>query len=85
MEGPGSSTAYTKIRAILPHEKHNLIYLSVLKISMINRILLALGVVVLGYLLYRLLFPRKGFGEDIERELEEVITSDKYKVKGQYD
>ena len=56
-----------------------------LKTSMINKILIGLGAVVLAYLLYKLLAPKKGFEEDIEREFEEIVSSDKYKVKGQYD
>ncbi len=53
---------------------------------MINRFIwIALGVLAFSFIMYRLLSPKKSYDEDIEQEFNEVLSSDKYKVKGQYD
>ena len=38
-----------------------------------------------AFLLYRLLFKKDPIREEYERLYSEIIHSDKYKVKGQYD
>jgi len=52
---------------------------------MVNRILIGIGVVAIAFIIYKILSPRKSYEEDIDKELDEVVSSDKYKVKGQYD
>ena len=37
------------------------------------------------YILYRLFFRKSPYQEEYEKMYNEVLTSDKYKVKGQYD
>ena len=48
-----------------------------------ERLLLALGILAIIYLIYRVLFRMHNV--QAEDKLDEVINSDKYKVKGQYD
>lgn len=48
-------------------------------------VLIVLGVVVVLYLLYRLLFSTSKFDEEYQKIYNKVLTSDEYKVKGQYD
>ena len=53
---------------------------------MINRFIwIGLGVLVFAYLMYKVMVPKNAYEEDVEKEFNEVISSDKYKVKGQYD
>ena len=48
-------------------------------------ILIGIYVLVTLYLLYRLFFKKNPYQEEYERLYNEVLNSDKYKVKGQYD
>ena len=48
-------------------------------------VLIGLGIVIGIYLLYKLLFSTSKFDEDSQRIYDKVLTSDEYKVKGQYD
>ena len=52
---------------------------------MVNRVLIGLGIVAIAFIIYKILYPQSSYEEDVEKELEEVVSSDKYKVKGQYD
>ncbi|HZX12234.1 MAG TPA: hypothetical protein VFE88_02150 [Candidatus Nanoarchaeia archaeon] len=43
-------------------------------------------VVLAGLAVYRFFFSQKSAGKEaLEREYEEILTSDKYKVKGQWE
>lgn len=48
-------------------------------------ILIGLGIIVGIYLLYKLLFASDKFDEEYQQIYDKVLTSDEYKVKGQYD
>jgi|TARA_B100001964_G_C14260228_1_gene614978 hypothetical protein len=48
-------------------------------------VLIGLGIIIGMYLLYRLLFSTSKFDEDSQRMYDKVLTSEEYKVKGQYD
>ena len=48
-------------------------------------ILIGLGIIMGIYLLYRLLFSKSKFEDDYERLYNKVLTSEEYRVKGQYD
>jgi len=48
-------------------------------------ILIAVYVVVALYFLYRLFFRKSPYRDDYEKLYNEILTSDKHKVKGQYD
>ena len=48
-------------------------------------ILIVLGIVVGIYLLYRAMFSKNEFEEDYDRLYNKILTSEEYKVKGQYD
>jgi len=48
-------------------------------------ILIALGIVIGVYLLYKFLFTRSKFDEEYNQIYNKVLTSEEYKVKGQYD
>lgn len=48
-----------------------------------NRILVGIGVLVFAYILYRIF--RADMDTDFEREMEEILTKEEYKVKGKYD
>ena len=48
-------------------------------------ILMAVYVLVGLYLLYKVLFRKSLYQEQYEKLYNEILTSDKYKVKGQYD
>ena len=50
-----------------------------------NTLLIGLGVVAGIYILYRLLFGKSKFEEDYENMYDNILTSEEYKVKGQYD
>lgn len=52
---------------------------------MVNNVLIGIGLVAVAFIIYKILSPKKSYEEDIEKELDEVVSSDKYKVKGQYD
>ena len=49
--------------------------------SVIIAIYIGVGI----YILYKLLFRKTKFEEDYEKMYNDILTSDKYKVKGQYD
>jgi len=52
----------------------------------IDRVILILIYAVAGlYLLYKLLFKKNPYQKEYEKLYNEILTSDKYKVKGQYD
>ena len=52
----------------------------------INRtILISIYVVVALYILYKLFFRKNPYQDEYERLYNEVLTSNKHKVKGQYD
>ena len=48
-------------------------------------ILIAFGIVFGIYLLYKLLFSKNTFEEEYDRQYNKILTSEEYKVKGQYD
>ena len=47
--------------------------------------LIVLGVILGIYILYKLLFGKSQLDEEFEQTYNKVLTSDEYKVKGQYD
>jgi len=47
--------------------------------------LIGLGIVMGIYFLYKLLFSTSKLDEDYNRMYNKVLTSEEYKVKGQYD
>lgn len=52
----------------------------------INKTILVSIYVLVGiYILYRLLFKKNPYQKEYEKLYKDVLTSDKYKVKGQYD
>lgn len=52
----------------------------------INKTILISVYVVVGlYILYRLLFKKNPYQDEYERLYNEILSSKKYKVKGQYD
>ena len=53
--------------------------------SLSNTLLIGLGVIVGIYLLYKLLFDKSKFDQEYENLYDKVLTSEEYKVKGQYD
>ena len=48
-------------------------------------ILISIYVVVGLYILYKLFFRKNPFQAEYEKLYNEILTSDKYKVKGQYE
>lgn len=51
-----------------------------------NRTVLVSIYVIIGlYLLYRILFRKNPYQDEYEKLYNEILTSDKYKVKNQYD
>lgn len=48
-------------------------------------ILIGLGIIAGIYLLYKLLFNRIKVDDDYQKVYNKVLTSEEYKVKGQYD
>jgi len=48
-------------------------------------ILIGLSIIIGIYLLQRLLFKTSKFDEDYQQMYNKVLTSEEYKVKGQYD
>ena len=51
----------------------------------VNRIFIALGLIAAIYILYKLFFTKSKVDNDYQRVYDKVITSEEYKVKGQYD
>ena len=50
-----------------------------------DAMLIGLGIIAGIYIFYRLLFTKSKFEDDYERLYNKVLTSEEYKVKGQYD
>ena len=51
-----------------------------------NKTILISFYVIIGlYILYKVFFKKNPYRDDYERMYNEILTSDKYKVKGQYD
>ena len=48
-------------------------------------VLISLYVLSGAYILYKIFFKKNPYQEDYERMYNEIINSDKCKVKGQYD
>lgn len=48
-------------------------------------ILIGIYVIIGLYILYKLFFRKNPYQQEYERMYNEIITSKKYKVKGQYD
>ena len=48
-------------------------------------ILIGLGIVIGLYLLYKLFFGKSKLDEEYKQLYNKVLTSEEYKVKGQYD
>ena len=47
--------------------------------------LIAFGIIIGIYILYKFLFGKSQLDEEFEQAYNKVLTSDEYKVKGQYD
>lgn len=51
-----------------------------------NKTFLTVIFVIVGlFILYRIFFSRNPFEDEYEKMYKEILTSDKHKVKGQYD
>jgi|TARA_B100001971_G_scaffold187336_1_gene187973 hypothetical protein len=50
-----------------------------------KNILIGLGILVGIYLLYKFLFRASKFDDEYQKVYNKVLTSEEYKVKGQYD
>ena len=48
-------------------------------------ILIGLGIVIGIYLLYKLFLTKNPVEQEYEKDYNKVLTSDEYKVKGQYE
>ena len=48
-------------------------------------ILISIYVVIGLYILYKLFFKKKPYHDEYEKLYNDILTSDKYKVKGQYE
>ena len=48
-------------------------------------VLIAIYIVVGAYILYKLFFRKNPYREEYERLYNEILNSNKHKVKGQYD
>ena len=48
-------------------------------------ILISIYALVALYILYKLLFRKNPYQDEYEKLYNEILTSDKHKVKGQYD
>ena len=53
--------------------------------AMDKTFLIAFGIIMGIYILYKLLFGKSQLDEEFEQAYDKVLTSDEYKVKGQYD
>ncbi len=56
-----------------------------IKMIVDKNILIALGILMGIYLLYKFLFRTNKSNGDYQRVYNKVLTSEEYKVKGQYD
>jgi hypothetical protein len=54
-------------------------------IIMNNSVLIGLGIVVLIYLMYKMFFGKIKISSEYETTYDQILTSEDYKVKGQYD
>lgn len=50
-----------------------------------NKFVLIGGALLLAAIAYKLFFSKDEASKIVEREYDEILKSDKYKVKGQYD
>lgn len=48
-------------------------------------ILVGIYVVIALYILYKIIFRKNPYEKEYQKVYNEILTSDKYKVKGQYD
>ena len=48
-------------------------------------VLIAAGIIIGIYILYKLFFVKDIMGQEYDNLYNKVLTSDEYKVKGQYD
>ena len=48
-------------------------------------ILISIYVIFTLYILYKIFFKKNPYQEEYEKLYNEILTSDKYKVKGQFD
>lgn len=48
-------------------------------------ILVSIYIAIALYFLYKIFFKKSPFRDEYEKLYNEILTSDKYKVKGQYD
>ena len=48
-------------------------------------ILISIYTIVGLYILYRIFFKKNPYLKEYEKSYNEILTSDKYRVKGQYD
>ena len=53
--------------------------------AMDKTFLIAFGIIIGIYILYKFLFGKSQLDEEFEQTYNKVLTSDEYKVKGQYD
>jgi len=51
----------------------------------INNIIMGLGIVLGVYIMYKLFFNKIKVDDDYQKVYDKVLTSEEYKVKGQYD
>ena len=50
-----------------------------------NTFWISVYIVIGMFLLYKIMFRKNTYREDYEKAYKEILTSGKYKVKGQYD
>lgn len=53
--------------------------------AMDKTFLIAFGIIIGIYILYKLLFGKSQLDEEFDQAYDKILTSDEYKVKGQYD
>ena len=57
-----------------------------MKSMVVNRPLLISMYIIIGlYILYKLFFRKNPYQDEYEKLYNEILTSDKHRVKGQYD
>ena len=57
----------------------------ILFVETYKTIFISIYIAVTLYILYKLFFKKSPYEEEYERLYNEILTSDKHKVKGQYD
>lgn len=67
---------------MLRFKYYNIFYLPM---EINKTVLIAAYAIVSLYILYKLFFKKNPYQEDYERLYNKILTSDKHKVKGQYD